>query len=267
MNENNKKNVDFVTESPRRAAHWKFVIRPEAGTVDELLCDTLDKLGMLFDLCAPFVTPTEIAYRTDTLPPDLTPAEAVAREEFDEHRIDGDSGVSFDQLASEIRTLSNEIRKPYLAQVEFVNLKTRIFLKEGDVYVDGTTFEKYRLESREGVVDSDAPRRPLLSILFRHGPSGRTSYAETTETVYRIDVGTASDVWFDNSPVACVNRNRLSNLLGGIHEQFDILSTRFTSDFLEYPDEMAEAIVFEEPRPESELIRDAEEYLKSLNEQ
>lgn len=266
MEENCVKNTDYVASRPE-SVEWLFIVEPSVTTGGEVLTELLEITQSLLAVLDEIVTPTELTYALGTIPTGVSQADTITeRGNFERHRLHSADGVAYTDLEREICSQDvPENMEPYVSTIEVTNSKAKVYLREGDVWVDTGTEDVYRMYSRG--TTSGVPGEPLLSIkLYHMGKqyAGKHRNDEAIETVYWVSLGSRSDIWFGDSPVERVNRARLGKALEQVFEQFEVIDTQFETGFVEWTDEDVTSVVFDEKEDEDTLIETARKYISEL---
>lgn len=262
-------NIDYVAWNTKDAVNWTYAIRTESTSAAALYDETKEKLETLFSFFGSFIVPTEVEYWIGTVPNGSSPEEAVDRNNTTKCVLQSD-GVTFDDVVRDIESTSiSSDHVPYLSKFDVKDAKTKLFLRDGDVYVDNTTPEYYKMWSRGEVVSENPPHHPAVEISFEHTNRALVDshYSQIDgETAFGLRTGSYCFIWFEDTPVGLVNRNRLGQFLKEICHSFDCTDARFTSEMTRHPQYDVTRVVSKDLPDEASLIAEAEEYLETIND-
>lgn len=256
------KNIEFITEDVHADFGWLFIIRPQANDTREISEEFLNLVDETLDLMSSLVVPTELRYWSSEVSNNISKHELVNSSDLEASELTSSESLQYQDLLQEINPQESSERKvQYVSAVEVKDSKTKVFIKEGDVWIKGSQSELYKLQSRDEIVG--VPSTGPIRVDFRQEDS---SYSEAArnyqiDTVYTLRISSLSDIWLGNSPIEQVNRNRFGKVLSDIYETFDVIQTDFYADGARYRDSDIAKLVFEEKQNEEKLIREAKEWL------
>lgn len=270
MENNGVANVDYVAWNTKDAVDWVFGIDTESTSAEGLDDESIAKIETLFTLFDSFIVPIEVEYWVDTVSPTLSPEETLGKNDFTKRSLKSESSVSFEEVAKDIESVSvPSDRVAFISKFEVKRSKTKLFLRDGDVYVDHATPDYYKMWSRGEVVSEKAPLKPVVtvSLSLTSRVSVDSNYSQPNgEAAFRLGFGSNCFIWFEDTPIGRVNKNRLGELLQSACRLFDCIDARIMCDFTKYSEGDAARIVTEDLRDEMELIAEAEEYLETKDD-
>ncbi|PSP85817.1 hypothetical protein BRC96_01120 [Halobacteriales archaeon QS_6_64_34] len=133
--------------------------------------------------------------------------------------------------------------------------KVRIFLRSGMQTIDSSGSTYY--EREQPTVEDSLNYAPLVLTIIHFGPKYGPEDKLEGDSLYRISISTGSDIWFDDTQIARINRARLHELLHRIDSVLPVVKRKFSvGEMSGYINADAEAVFDYDGPPAEELIRE-----------
>lgn len=230
----NPKNQTFIAIDPDLECSWRFKIGTDAATASMITDDLLGKAETLVELSNPFLVPTEVEYGIGWLEFDV-PIENLndsptGPHDFSRRSLRSSEGIQYDELKAKVNLArANEERVPLLSVVDFVATKSNLRLSSGDNYVDRDS--PLAKSWRHGAIRGDEPILDPVRLAVKLAPPWFTP--DGRPAAYMLTVVTSTDIWFDDTEFGRINHKRLSRLLRGLYESFEIFDVEVDSNRFE----------------------------------
>ena len=193
----------------------------------------------VFDILHEFYTPTKIEYSLLTFSKDVASGET-----FDfrpsggtSRTIQSTEGISFQKLMEDIENINlpqDGIKN--IRIIDIVSGKTNVFLNGKDSYIDRNSRDLYKCWDYDKIYNG-CPTSDLFSINIHH-----TTPRKSVDTIYEIIFWTHTDIWFEDTEIGLINRNRLRDIFKMLYDTFDVVDTFFDSSM--FDDTKMKNIVF-----------------------
>jgi hypothetical protein len=226
------KNSDVVALQTDRQGTWIFDISSEADTVSEGLDESLSIYNTLTETFVDFVVPTEVTVTLKSfsggMSMDSVIEASMAGDEVENSKIDflEPDDVSTSDIRSEIPE-STELSH-FIPKITIDNAKVHCRLAGEDVYADKETHSA-RYHGDDLLENKPSSRGPLHFLVLYVKPPDRG------DILVNLYISTRSDIWFEDTEIGRVNRDRLRGLLRRIDESLPVArihreSTRWESE-------------------------------------
>jgi hypothetical protein len=215
------KNEGIVAVKSDIQAVWEYNLPMNATTVSESRTEFLDICERVFACFDDFFRPTQASIHRESFSPNtsieypLDPDRDSSDEKSHVLKISEANGLT----AADIYAAANPNQSEY-SLVRRINInegEIKIRLAEGDVWADQDTHTA-RFTTDGIDLDAGLGTDPL-QIHFYILNSSYRSAIETDRSIC-ISVYTWTDIWFEDTQIGAVNRDRLRVLLECIHNQF-----------------------------------------------
>lgn len=223
------RNERYVAATPNEYT-WTLRVRGTAETPQTQFEESLAFLDIVWERLNGFIIPTSVEYvlqyaDTDTefngrpMSDSLTAVTDTIRDEL---------GVTHAQLVDSIQAhISSGGSSAWLTRVTIEKNRTAVSLG-GDEFLLEAESEQYRRPGETADEDdSTNPGQDLFKIeLFSLDPFSKSS------SDYEVVVWTFTDLWFDDTESAQMNRDRLAAMLSGLTKDLPTVDVEFNSDTL-----------------------------------
>lgn len=222
MNDQDRKNRDFVAILVDFECSWNFFTPIEAETATAYFDEFLDVLDRFLSTTDDFAIPIRVEYPAAVFEEDIalstvfeTGAPSVQKH-VERRSVESDEGLTYQAIVDDIPTGSEAVHHIY----EFdLNFKTHIILEDWAGYVHRGSYPRCRLWKTGRVVDgrprSEPVRVKLMTSKDRRN-DGPTFY---------LKIMTSTDIWFEETDIGKENRTRLRSLLTRVQDEFDVTET------------------------------------------
>jgi len=253
-----QKNVDYLTRSGG-SANWQFYIDSKITQSDEAPERTESVVEQVFAALGTDIVPVTLNLGLVTIPAATSlPAAFDNCEQLPDapDSIEHSDGVSFETYSERLAGISIESgRILHNSKVAVTAARSSVFLRNGIETIDVEASPYYRYDSAR--IDGSPEGGPLgvtvLHLWPNYGPEDKLD----GDSLYRVTVGTDSNVWFDDTAIAHINRARLHALLHRIDEALPVVKRKFTAtDMNGYFDPDAAAVFEYDGPPAEQLIRE-----------
>ena len=230
------KNIDFVAYFPQKMSIWRFVVAGKARQLSEVYDETLAVSKTVLDACEGFFIPTEADYSLRIYPEDM-PANGYYLQHIqplhlERKDIQLKNGIVYTDLIKDIQSAETgkDIVKN-IGQLRFLAGKTKFILKANEKYLDRHS-ELYLTWDYDEVSSEPPSDDPILLEIQQSMSKDRgESVTITDHAYYDIVFRTFTDIWFENTEIGVLNRDRLRHVFKTILEKYEVVDTSFFSDW------------------------------------
>lgn len=205
-------NTEFLAIKQEVYCSWSFVVESHSTRCSDVMSELQDLCGGLFSAFDDFVIPVGVEFTRQLFPPDAYVPTSEhghpdTRLESQDVELVEEDGIALDTLL--IALSSEEEGANYVSSIHIDSCKVNIRLEDGDSYVDRSN--RSALYNSNERVDR-APSYDPLSIEIVHLPNVDD---EDIEAPYQfiVRVKSKADIWFEDSELGRINRERLRGLL------------------------------------------------------
>jgi len=224
-----EKNKDFVAVHPEHACSWSFGVGTNASSISSATKEIFDVFETVTESIEHIIRPKEIEYSVADYPSnfnilDIVPPKAdkppksiqrrqISNEEFSDYNINQE-GTKFGSTE-------------FVRDIDVIESEYYIFLSGFEGWIQDNS-DRIRIFHHEEVdtVDLDVN---LFSISIMHYPS-TGNMNNRFETIYDINLQTATNLWFESTEFGEKNRTHLANAIQNITSKFSIVDLQVESN-------------------------------------
>lgn len=258
-------NQDYVRVT-RGVANWEFKVDSRVTETDRLPERTDEVVSRTLSVLANAVEPDKLRVSGSSVPSGIPLEDAFDEAEpLDETpiTINCKEGYAVEEYKDRIGQIDiDDGRVLNVAKVETRSESVPVFLRCGFETIEDEQSRYYMPDwgDERGGPDNSPLGFSILHMPAKYGPEEKL----TGHSVYRIMVGTGSDIWFNESRIGEINRARLNESLHAVDDAFSVVEYQFRVEDMKivgeevttYSDPDA-AAVFEYDGPSSdELIEE-----------
>ncbi|WP_436925778.1 hypothetical protein [Halosimplex amylolyticum] len=253
-----EKNQDYLTMI-RGSTSWKFYIDSEIELSNEVPDRTAAVMERIFATLGRDIAPIVLKLGVASLPSQTPIDEAFSEAEpvLDSNgTIKNCHGITYQEYAERVAEIATEDdRVLHVSKVATESTCVKVYLRSGMQTIDATESEYFRNDRSD--VDQVPDHAPLSFSVIHQSSKYRPGGKLAGDSVYRITIGTDSDIWFGDTEIAQINRARLSKLLHEINDTFPVVARDFSVGEMDRYTDADPSVVFEyDGPPAEELIRE-----------
>jgi hypothetical protein len=253
-----KKNEHYLIGGGGTAT-WQFYIDSEISLSNDIQDRTATIAERVFAAVTDVIIPIELTIGAASIPTE-TPIEDAFREaepvSDSQFVLKDEDGIEFEQYEKKVASISaDDNRVLHISKIATEATKVQVFLRNGMQTISAGTSEYFKNENPD--VDKGLDYAPLNFSITHHGSRHAPKGELKGQSVYRVVLRTNSDVWFDDTTFARINRARLSEIFYNINSSLPVVALKFSADDLKGYTDTDVAGVFEYGGPPAnELIKD-----------
>jgi len=253
-----QKNEDYLTIGSGRAT-WSFYIDSKITQSDDVPARTASVVERVFTALGTDIVPVRLKLGLTSIPTETPVRDAIKRPGSlaDSPFIFEDrDGFTFENYAAQLADIPIEDNTVlYIGKVGSAITNSRIYLRSGMQTIGAERSPYFRFESSDAPVGPEYA--PIAFSILHLGPRYGPEDGLDGDSVYKVGIGTDSDIWFDETPIAKINRARLHALLYEIDSALPVFQRSFIVDNMKgYGDADAEALFNYDGPPAKELIKE-----------
>lgn len=105
--------------------------------------------------------------------------------------------------------------------------KTNFYLKSRESYIDRSSKDVYKECSYDEIIEEQPRSDPFRAEIYHEKSMNGNN------TVYKIRFWTHTDIWFEDTEIGKINRNRLRDIFKMLYDTFDVVDTFFDSNMFD----------------------------------
>ena len=233
------RNTTEVAVVADKQATWTFCVPSTAETISEAVEELVHAYEGVTTPSEDFVVPEEVTMTLKSRPgnPSMKAIfdAIIENKETDDIKstIREKNGITGQHLRAVLPDRTEQ--KYFIQKASIDNARVRFRLADGDVYANRT--DNSTLYSDDTRFDSDTATYPPLEFLFLYAKNFDEDDVDADILIY-IFVSTWTDIWFENTDIGAINRDRLRRLLQPIDDALPVAKVHRESTWWE--DEMSD---------------------------
>ena len=253
-----KKNIDYLTEGTGWA-NWQIYVDSKIAMSDEIPDRTKSIVEDVFEALGDTVTPKTLDLGISSLPAQTPiPAAKKQAERLPDSplTVDSKGKITFESYLDRLAEIPvDDGRIVQNSKIHTETAKVQIFLRSGMQTIDISGSAYYELE--QPTVEDSPNYAPLAFTIIHFGPKYGPEDKLEGDSLYRISISTRSDIWFDDTQIAQINRAQLHELLHRIDSVLPVVKRKFSvGEMSGYINADAEAVYDYDGPPADELIKE-----------
>ena len=232
------KNREFVAYDPGLETAWIFAVAPTKWTTTGRFQETLQRIEDIFDAFGGLLYPRELEYIIFAVEKGVS-VDSVDLSSLSPrtHDIDRSFTISFEDLVDVLQeNTSSDETIPWLTRLSSNRAAVRLRLNREDHFIDIGS-DRYRTWTDNQVSEKPPSQSPLKVRLTHYGTGNEE------QQYFQIVIYTYTDIWFENTEIGRINRERLTDALSRFASALGE-DTTVSSEFVPspYDDEILDAI-------------------------